>query len=122
MELGIDRGASTGYADQLVRQLRAAIACGRLKPGDALPSVRRTAAKLGVAPMTVSGAYQVLVEDGHVARRPGRPLVAAAGARPLGPEQRLALLDPELEKVVRYAREAALPSAAVVDALRQRLS
>ena len=122
MELAIDRGASTGYADQLVRQLRAAIACGRLKPGDALPSVRRTAAKLGVAPMTVSGAYQVLVEDGHVTRRPGRPLVVAADARPLGPEQRLALLDPELETVVRYAREAALPSSAVVDALRQRLS
>ena len=35
--------------------------------------------------------------------------------------QRLALLDPELEKVVRYAREAALPSAAVVDALRQNV-
>ena len=122
MELAIDRGASTGYADQLVRQLRAAIACGRLKPGDALPSVRRTAAKLGVAPLTVSGAYQVLEVDGHVARRPGRPLVVAAAARPLEPEQRLALLDPELERVVRYAREAALPSAAVVDALRQRLS
>lgn len=43
-------------------------------------------------------------------------------ARPLGSEQRLALRDPELEKDVRYARETALPSAAVVDALRQRLS
>lgn len=121
MELAIDRIAQTGYADQLVRQLRAAIACGRLQPGDALPSVRLTAAKLGIAPMTVSSAYQTLVEGGQAVRRRGRPLVVASAARRLPLEERLAMLDPELREVARYAREAGLLPAAVLDALQRRL-
>lgn len=121
MDLAIDRAEQLGYADQLVRQLRAAIACGRLQPGDALPSVRPTAVKLGIAPMTVSSAYQALVESGHAIRRRGRPLVVAPAARRLSSEERMALLDPALREVARHAREAGLPPTAVLDALQRRL-
>ncbi|MFC3715162.1 GntR family transcriptional regulator [Luteimonas soli] len=121
MDLAIDRAAQLGYADQLVRQLRAAIACGRLQPGDALPSVRATAVKLGIAPMTVSSAYQALVESGQAVRHRGRPLVVAPTAHRLSLEERMALLEPALREVARHAREAGLLPTAVLAALRRRL-
>jgi len=51
---------------QLIDQVRAQIATGRLTAGDFLPSVRQVAADLAVNPMTVSKAYSLLERDGVV--------------------------------------------------------
>ncbi|WP_337268514.1 GntR family transcriptional regulator [Oryzifoliimicrobium ureilyticus] len=47
------------------------IACGELAPGEALPSVRDLAEKIGVAPMTVSQVYADLKSAGLIDTRPG---------------------------------------------------
>ncbi|MBD3219948.1 GntR family transcriptional regulator [bacterium] len=80
---------------QLMEQAKLAVAGGRLSPGDPLPSVRSLALSLGVNPMTVSKAYNLLEREGVLARRPGLPLVVAdiapdeLGARRLGELERL---------------------------------
>ena len=51
---------------QLMDQVRAQIAGGRLAPGEFLPSVRQVAEELEVNPMTVSKAYSLLEQDGVV--------------------------------------------------------
>jgi GntR family transcriptional regulator len=108
---------------QLMDQVRALIASGRLVEGDLLPSVRQVAQDLQVNQMTVSKAYSLLERDGVVERMRGqgmrvnhkspkgtvrerqnelRPLLeqAAAKAYQLGltPEQVMALLDPLLRE------------------------
>ena len=50
---------------------------GVLKPGDELPSIRSLSVPLGVNPMTISKAYNLLVHDEILERRPGKPLVVA---------------------------------------------
>jgi GntR family transcriptional regulator len=67
---------------QLLDQVRAQIATGRLAPGEFLPSVRQVAADLTVNPMTVSKAYSLLERDGVV------ELVRGQGMRVLGPAVR----------------------------------
>ena len=62
---------------QLMEQVRLAIAGRRLKPGDPLPSVRSLAVPLGVNPMTISKAYNLLEREGILERRPGKSLVVA---------------------------------------------
>ena len=62
---------------QLMEQVKLAIASRRLKPGDPLPSVRSLAIPLGVNPMTISKAYNLLEREGILERRPGKPLVVA---------------------------------------------
>ena len=62
---------------QLMDQVKLHIASGLLKPGDELPSIRNLSIPLGVNPMTISKAYNLLVHDQILARRPGRPLVVA---------------------------------------------
>ena len=57
---------------QLIDQVHALIAGGRLTEGDLLPSVRQVAAAAAVNPMTVSKAYSRLEAEGIVHRLRGQ--------------------------------------------------
>jgi DNA-binding transcriptional regulator YhcF (GntR family) len=50
--------------DQVKRQISALVAAGELHPGDKLPTVRRLAEDLGLAPNTVARAYRELEAAG----------------------------------------------------------
>ena len=82
----------------IYRQLRdrvlAMILDGVLKQGDALPSVRQVAADFQLNPITVSKAYQELVDDQLVEKRRGLGMYVAEGARD-------ALLHSERERFLR---------------------
>ena len=54
---------------QLYRRYRAAIASGKLQPGDRVPSVRSLASELNLARGTVETAYQMLVSEGYFQAR-----------------------------------------------------
>lgn len=62
---------------QVMDQVRALIASGRLKPGDMLPSVRQMAAELQVNMMTVSKAYARLEAEGVLERARGQGMLVA---------------------------------------------
>ncbi|WP_028103713.1 GntR family transcriptional regulator [Pseudoduganella violaceinigra] len=53
---------------------------GLLKPGDALPSVRQVAADYQLNPITVSRAYQELVDETLVEKRRGIGMYVTEGA------------------------------------------
>jgi GntR family transcriptional regulator len=53
---------------------------GVLKPGDALPSVRQIAAEYQLNPITVSKAYQELVDEQLVEKRRGIGMYVTEGA------------------------------------------
>ena len=82
----------------IYRQLRdrvvAMILDGVLKQGDARPSVRQVAADFQLNPITVSKAYQELVDDQLVEKRRGLGMYVAEGARK-------ALLHSERERFLR---------------------
>lgn len=82
----------------IYRQLRdrvvAMILDGVLNEGDALPSVRQVAADFQLNPITVSKAYQELVEEQLVEKRRGLGMYVNEGARD-------ALLKNERERFLR---------------------
>ena len=82
----------------IYRQLRdhvvAMILDGVLKQGDALPSVRQVAADFQLNPITVSKAYQELVDEQLVEKRRGLGMYVTEGARD-------ALLHSERERFLR---------------------
>lgn len=69
----------------IYRQLRdrvvAMILDGVLKQGDPLPSVRQVAADFQLNPITVSKAYQELVDEQLVEKRRGLGMYVTEGAR-----------------------------------------
>lgn len=56
---------------------------GSLQEGDALPSVRNLAVELQLNPITVSRAYQLLVDEGLVEKRRGVGMYVRSGVREL---------------------------------------
>ena len=82
----------------IYRQLRervvAMILDGALNEGDPLPSVRQVAAEYQINPLTVSKAYQELVDEQLVEKRRGLGMFVMTGARDL-------LLKSERERFLR---------------------
>lgn len=71
MLLRIDTTSSVPVYAQIVEQIKRAIAGGALKTGDSLPSLRDTAVKLRVNPLTVGKAYKQLEQEGLIETRHG---------------------------------------------------
>jgi GntR family transcriptional regulator len=71
VDLTIDSRDATPIYAQLERALRAAIASGRLRPGDQLPTVRQLAVDLQVNANTVARVYTELERAGVLETRRG---------------------------------------------------
>lgn len=69
MMLVLDPEGGTPPYAQLRQQLIEAIRTGELPPGSKLPTVRRLAGDLGIAPNTVARTYQELERDGMIETR-----------------------------------------------------
>ena len=75
-----DWNDSTPIYKQLKDRVIGMMLDGALKPGDALPSVRQVAADFQLNPITVSRAYQELVDDQLVEKRRGIGMYVIEGA------------------------------------------
>jgi GntR family transcriptional regulator len=71
MEFRIEPATRTPIYRQLVAQIREAVARGRLKPEERLPSVRDLSRQLVINPNTVARVYTELERDGVLNTRPG---------------------------------------------------
>lgn len=67
--------------EQLRRQLVAQITTGELPPGTKLPSVRRLAADLALAPSTVARAYRELEAGGYLVTQGRNGTIVAPSTR-----------------------------------------
>ena len=69
--VSVDQTDPTPLYAQLERGLRAAIATGRLRPGDQLPTVRQLAVELQINANTVARVYAELERAGVIETRRG---------------------------------------------------
>ncbi len=100
---------------QLIDQVKLHIASGLLKPGDELPSIRSLSIPLGVNPMTISKAYNLLVHDEVLVRRPGRPLVVAELDEDQLGDQRQEQLQASLLPAVNLVSQLKLKSSEAIE-------
>jgi GntR family transcriptional regulator len=121
MLIVVDPSSGVPVFRQVMEQVRFHIASGLLQAGDELPPTRSLSAELGVNPMTISKAYNLLERDGVLERRPGKPLVVAA----LDPEEieleKLEQLRSNLSGAVRAARQLRLNPGEAIKVFRQML-
>ena len=105
----VDPSSGVPVFRQVMDQVRFYIAGGLLRPGDELPATRSLSAELGVNPMTISKAYNLLERDGVLARRPGKPLVVAALDAGEIQIEKVEQLRTSLAEAVRVARQLGVP-------------
>src|SRR5437899_426847 len=113
----ISAAAPGALYEQIVATISREVAAGRLKPGDALPSVRALAADLLVSLITVKRAYEELERDGIIYRRQGLgTFVAEAGAEQTRRQYETAARQ-ALQSAVEAGREGGLSDAALISML-----
>lgn len=121
MLIVVDPSSGVPVFRQVMDQVRFHIASGLLAAGDELPPTRTLSAELGVNPMTISKAYNLLERDGVLVRRPGRPLVVAPQDPAELEVQKLDQLRASLAEAVRAARQLAIEPDDAIGAFRELL-
>lgn len=85
---------------QLARTVLDRIMRGTLAEGESAPSVRQVASQERINPLTVSRAYQLLVDDGLLEKRRGLGLYVTQGAQSRAlAEERTRFLDREWPRI-----------------------
>ena len=80
MFFSIEPNNGVAIYEQVVRQVKFAIAEGTLKPGQLLPSVRVLSQQLAINPNTIARAFQQLQADGALESLRGRGLAVRGDA------------------------------------------
>ena len=101
--IDVDSRSGVPIYVQIVDQVRHAIEVGGFGPGERLPTVRRLAGDLAIAPNTIVKAYNELQRAGLVESRPGVGTVVAEGVEEVARERQVAEIFHRLRKLVRDA-------------------
>ena len=116
--VAIDSRDPTPIYAQLERALRAAIATGRLRPGDQLPTVRQLAVELSVNANTVARVYGELERAGVIETRRGvGSFVTATPAQARSPREHERRLRAFVTRVLADAETAGFTVDDVIAAL-----
>jgi len=108
MDLRLDITSTVPAFQQLVDQVKAAVARGALRPGDPIPSVRQLAAQVLVNPNTVARSYRELDREGVIHARRGLGYFVTDGAVAACQADCGDAFAEQLQSVLRAAREAGL--------------
>lgn len=118
----VDPADATPLYAQIERGIRAAIATGRLRLGDQLPTVRRLAVELRVNANTVAKVYGELEQAGVLETRRGvGTFVRAARADADPPDVRAARLATLADRFLAEAAAIGITADEAIDHLRLRL-
>lgn len=104
MQLRISATNGIPIYEQIVRQVKFAIANGALTTGEHVPSVREMAASAAVNPNTVARAYRDLQTEGVLLPVRGMGLAVTPEARKLCRGSRLEMIRERLQSVLAEAQ------------------
>jgi GntR family transcriptional regulator len=122
MLLHIDVRNGLAVYDQIVRQIKFAVADGALRSGELAPSVRELARDLAINPNTVARAYRELQEDGVLDNVRGMGLAVSAAARRHCQTERTKLIRARLRLALEEALHSGLESADIESLMQTELA
>jgi GntR family transcriptional regulator len=117
----IDFGDNLPIYDQVVRQIKFAVAGGVLRENELVPSVRELARELTINPNTVARAYHRLQDEGLLAAVRGTGLAVAGGAGNRCRQERVELIRSRLEQVLAEARQSRIDPSQLRELVEQQL-
>ena len=118
MNIIITNTAGVPIYEQISSQIKGMIMSGKLKEGDALPSMRTLAQDLRISVITTKRAYEILESEGLIQSFTGRGSFVAAQNPELLREQNLR----EIEKHLAAAADIAKQSGVTNEELCELLS
>lgn len=100
MDIILTNASGQPIYDQIVSQVKAQILSGKLKEGDALPSLRALAKDLRISVITTKRAYEELEREGFIVSLTGKGSFVAGANTELIREEHLRRLEDHLREAV----------------------
>ena len=119
MQIYVHAGDELPIYRQIIRQVTDAIAGGRLKPGDRMPSHRDLAEQLVIAPLTVKKAYDELERERLIETQRGRGTFVSGAPPAVDPALRRERLRDAAQRLLSQAALSGVPLAEVLELLRE---
>lgn len=108
--------------EQIVRQVKFAVASKLLAPGDRVPSVRELATQIAVNPNTVAKAYRDLSTEGILITVRGEGLEVTPSAPAYCKSERQRLITERLAHVLEEATQSGLSPKDIKQLVNQQLT
>ena len=121
MFLRIERGSAVPISRQLADQIRAQCLAKRVRPRDALPSVRQLARELAVNQNTILRVYERLVAEGFLEMRHGEGTFVAEQPPTWRLAEQQTQLGEELKQLVRQGRMLGLSDSQLHEVFQMAL-
>jgi GntR family transcriptional regulator len=121
MEMRIETSGREPIYRQLARQIREAIATGKLASEEKLPSVRELSRSLVVNPNTIARVYTELEREGLLCTRPGLGVYVAKPRMELTKKARRDRLLQSLDQFLTEAVHLGFAAAQVVEMVTERV-
>ena len=118
MNLIIRNTSGQPIYEQICRQIKGAVATGRLKPGEALPSIRALARDLRISVITTKRAYEELEREGFITTVPGKGCFVAPRNLELAREALMTQAEEHLSQAVHIARTGGISLSELTETLR----
>jgi GntR family transcriptional regulator len=122
MFVHVDPTHDLAIYDQIVRQLKFAVANGAVGVGELVPSVRELARELAINPNTVARAYLQLQTEKVLETVRGQGMAIAAGADKRCRQERGKLIQARLHQVLGEARQSGLDLTEIRKMIEAELS
>ena len=104
---------------QVIDQIKDAIASGDVGPNEKLPSVRELSEALNVSAITIKRAYQDLEAEGYILTRAGLGSFVADVERHTLRDRKLNELRTEMTRIVRTAAKFGITAEDIIRLTRQ---
>lgn len=121
MFFSIEPANGVAIYEQIVRQVKFAIAEGTLRPGQLLPSVRVLSRQLAINPNTINRAFQQLQTEGALESLRGRGLAVRAEAPEVCIQARRQMIAARLRGALSEALHAGLSADEIRQITQQQL-
>ena len=118
MDIIISNSSDKPIYEQICTQIKDLIIAGKLKEGDALPSMRFLAKELRVSVITTKRAYEELERDGFITTMTGRGSFVSGANLELIREENLKRIETHMEEIVRLAFRCGLSLEELTEILK----
>ena len=118
MDILISNSSNDPIYLQIVKQIKAMIMSGELKPGDPLPSMRNMALQMRISLITTKRAYEELERDGFIESYTGKGSFVKAQNQELLREENLRQIEDLLQAVLYKANIAGISLDELTDLLK----
>ena len=105
MEIILSNSSDKPIYEQITSQIKEMIMKGELKPGDAMPSMRKLAKDLHVSLITTQRAYDDLGKDGFIVTVPAKGTFVSTQNQDFIREENLRRVEKLLAEASKLARE-----------------